>query len=55
MLSVYDHGLFFPYVPEHTDIPVVDRSVSWYSGRRALGALRLLLDRSVCDGQRLRG
>ena len=34
MLSVYDHGVFVPYVPEQNDIPVVDRSVSWYSGRR---------------------
>jgi len=23
-----------PYVPEHNDIPVVDRSVSWYAGHR---------------------
>ena len=33
-LSIYDHGRFVPYVPELNDIPVVDRSVSWYTGRR---------------------
>ncbi len=33
-LSVYDRGRFIPYVPEANDIPVVDRSVSWYAGRR---------------------
>ena len=33
-LSVYDRGRFVPYVPELNDIPVVDRSVSWYAGRR---------------------
>ena len=33
-LSVYDGGAFVPYVPEHNEIPVVDRSVSWYAGRR---------------------
>ena len=33
-LAVYDQGTFVPYVPEHNDIPVVDRSVSWYAGRR---------------------
>ena len=33
-LLVYDHGRFVPYVPELNDIPVVDRSVSWYAGRR---------------------
>jgi uncharacterized protein YbcC (UPF0753/DUF2309 family) len=34
VLSVYDRGRFVPYVPELNDIPVVDRSVSWYAGRR---------------------
>jgi uncharacterized protein YbcC (UPF0753/DUF2309 family) len=33
-LSVYERGRFVPYVPELNDIPVVDRSVSWYAGRR---------------------
>jgi uncharacterized protein YbcC (UPF0753/DUF2309 family) len=33
-LSVYDRGTFVPYEPEVNDIPVVDRSVSWYAGRR---------------------
>lgn len=33
-LAVYDRGTFVPYVPERNDIPVVDRSVSWYAGRR---------------------
>ena len=33
-LCVYDHGRFIPYVPELNDIPVVDRSVSWYAGHR---------------------
>ena len=33
-LAVYDRGTFVPYVPELNDIPVVDRSVSWYAGRR---------------------
>ena len=33
-LSVYDRGRFAPYVPELNDIPVVDRSVSWYAGKR---------------------
>ena len=33
-LCVYDRGRFVPYVPELNDIPVVDRSVSWYAGRR---------------------
>jgi uncharacterized protein YbcC (UPF0753/DUF2309 family) len=33
-LAVFADGGFVPYVPERTDIPVVERSVSWYSGRR---------------------
>ena len=33
-LAVFENGSFIPYVPEHDTIPVVDRSVSWYSGRR---------------------
>jgi len=33
-LTVYDRGSFVPYVPERNEIPVVDRSVSWYAGRR---------------------
>ena len=42
-LAVYDRGTFVPYVPERNDIPVVDRSVSWYAGRRDhLGPARVL-------------
>jgi len=33
-LAVFADGGFVPYVPERTDIPVVERSVSWYAGRR---------------------
>jgi uncharacterized protein YbcC (UPF0753/DUF2309 family) len=33
-LAVFEDGGFVPYTPERTDIPVVARSVSWYSGRR---------------------
>jgi len=33
-LSVFEHGGFVPYQPERSDIPVVERSVSWYAGRR---------------------
>jgi len=33
-LCVFDDGAFVPYVPEHAAVPVVDRSVSWYAGRR---------------------
>ena len=33
-LTVFENGEFVPYVPEHNDIPVVDRSVSWYAGHR---------------------
>ena len=33
-LCVFEDGAFAPYVPEHAEVPVVDRSVSWYSGRR---------------------
>jgi uncharacterized protein YbcC (UPF0753/DUF2309 family) len=33
-LAVLEEGAFVPYEPERNDIPVVDRSVSWYSGRR---------------------
>ena len=33
-LSIYDEGAFVPYMPERNEIPVVDRSVSWYSGKR---------------------
>jgi len=33
-LHVFNDGRFVPYVPEHNDIPVVDRSVSWYAGHR---------------------
>jgi len=33
-LTVFTGGEFVPYVPEHNDIPVVDRSVSWYAGHR---------------------
>jgi uncharacterized protein len=33
-LTVFEDGRFVPYVPEQNDIPVVDRSVSWYSGHR---------------------
>jgi uncharacterized protein YbcC (UPF0753/DUF2309 family) len=33
-LRVFEDGRFVPYVPEHNDIPVVDRSVSWYAGHR---------------------
>jgi hypothetical protein len=33
-LAVFQDGGFVPYAPERTDIPVVERSVSWYSGHR---------------------
>ena len=33
-LAVFQDGGFVPYRPERTDIPVVERSVSWYAGRR---------------------
>jgi uncharacterized protein YbcC (UPF0753/DUF2309 family) len=33
-LAVFERGAFVPYVPEKHDIPVVDRSVSWYAGHR---------------------
>ena len=33
-LYVFEHGGFVPYQPERSDIPVVERSVSWYAGRR---------------------
>jgi len=33
-LSVFENGGFVPHVPEHADMPVVERSISWYSGRR---------------------
>jgi hypothetical protein len=56
-LSVYDNGTFVPYVPEHNDIPVVDRSVSWYSGRRdhlaPARVLAALAKRSSPAGSRL--
>ncbi|NCX99926.1 MAG: hypothetical protein EBX35_15470, partial [Planctomycetia bacterium] len=33
-LAVFQDGGFVAYRPERTDIPVVERSVSWYSGHR---------------------
>ncbi len=33
-LSTFDGAGFIPYLPERTDIPVVDRSISWYAGQR---------------------
>jgi uncharacterized protein YbcC (UPF0753/DUF2309 family) len=33
-LAVFEGGRFEPYAPERNDIPVVDRSGSWYAGRR---------------------
>jgi uncharacterized protein YbcC (UPF0753/DUF2309 family) len=33
-LAVFERGGFVPYRPERTDIPVVERSVSWYGGHR---------------------
>jgi uncharacterized protein YbcC (UPF0753/DUF2309 family) len=33
-IAVFQDGGFVPYRPERTDIPVVERSVSWYAGRR---------------------
>jgi uncharacterized protein YbcC (UPF0753/DUF2309 family) len=33
-LAVFENGGFVPYRPERIDIPVVERSVSWYAGRR---------------------
>jgi uncharacterized protein YbcC (UPF0753/DUF2309 family) len=33
-LAVFEDGAFVPYRPERIDLPVVERSVSWYAGRR---------------------
>ncbi|MEX0669853.1 MAG: DUF2309 domain-containing protein [Pirellulales bacterium] len=33
-LSVFEDGAFRPYVPEGTQVPIVDRSVDWYAGHR---------------------
>jgi hypothetical protein len=33
-LAVFEDGRFVPYSPERSDIPVVERSVAWYAGRR---------------------
>jgi uncharacterized protein YbcC (UPF0753/DUF2309 family) len=33
-LAVFEDGDFRPYVPERLDVPVVERSVAWYAGRR---------------------
>lgn len=33
-LAVFDGDHFTPYVPERSDLPVVDRSCSWYAGHR---------------------
>ena len=33
-LAVFEDGGFRPYVPEHRQLPVVDRSVDWYGGHR---------------------
>ena len=33
-LAVFEKGEFVPYRPERIDIPVVERSVSWYAGHR---------------------
>ncbi|MFM8890142.1 MAG: DUF2309 domain-containing protein [Planctomycetia bacterium] len=33
-ISVYEDGAFVPHVPERNEIPVVDRSVAWYAGKR---------------------
>ena len=33
-LAVVENGEFVPYRPERIDIPVVERSVSWYAGHR---------------------
>ncbi|NDC62968.1 MAG: DUF2309 domain-containing protein [Planctomycetia bacterium] len=33
-LAVLEDGRFVPHVPERADVPVVERSIAWYSGRR---------------------
>jgi uncharacterized protein YbcC (UPF0753/DUF2309 family) len=47
-LAVFQDGDFVPYRPERTDIPVVERSVSWYAGHRGhLAPARVL---AAADG-----
>jgi len=48
-LAVFQDGGFVAYRPERTDIPVVERSVSWYSGHRGhLAPARIL---AAADGR----
>ena len=52
-LAVFEDGVFVPYRIESSDIPVVDRSVAWYAGRRGhLPPARVLAAAGGTGGRR---